>query len=131
MADILGLNGFPTNLVPQTCTIAINASKSEYIATQGWALCGIIMPSAWTAADIGYEGCYTGRLNDMLPVYTGGGVPSTTVATASVFIAFPSQDAIFIPYLRITSVATGGGSVTPVTQAAAATITLIFRKLFS
>lgn len=121
--------GFPTNLTVQQVTIANAASKTVQIATQGWALVGIVMPTAWTAADIGYEASWDNNVFNA--VYSGGGTASTTVAAASEFIAFPATDAIFAPFIKITSVATGGGSVTPVTQGAARTLYLVFRKLFS
>lgn len=128
MADVQ-IEGFPANLFLQKCTIANGASKSEYIATQGMALVGIMMPAAWTAADIGYEASWD--KDKFNPVYGNGGIASTTVATASTYIAFPQSDAAFIPYLKLTSVAAGGGSVTPANQGAERTIYLLFRKLFS
>lgn len=121
--------GFPTNLTVQTVTIANGTSKTPQFATQGFALVGIVMPTVWTAADIGYEASWDNNVFN--PVYTGGGSASTTVAAASTFIAFPSQDAIFAPFIKITSVATGGGSVTPANQAADRVLYLLFRKLFS
>lgn len=121
--------GFPTNMVVQQVTIASGTSKTQPIAGQGMALVGIQVPSVWTAADIGYEASWDNNVFNI--VYAAGGNASTTVATASEWIAFPSQDAIFAPFIKITSVTTGGGSVTAANQAAARTLNLIFRRIFS
>lgn len=132
MADITAtVPGFPANLCLQKVTIASGASKTEMIATQGYALVGIMMPATWTAADIGYEANWEGNPNSFVPVYTGSGAASTTTATASKWIAFPTVDAIYANYIKLTSVTAGGGSVTPVNQGAARELVLVFRKLFS
>lgn len=130
MPDIQ-IQGFPANLVLRKVTIANGVSKSEMIATDGMALVGIFMPAAWTAADIGYEIGWDGNQLDTFAVYSGSGIASTTVATASTFITFPATDSFYGPFLKLTSVAAGGGSVTPVNQGAARDLLLLFRKLFS
>lgn len=122
--------GTPGNLFAQVVTIASGASASERIGTYGKALVGILMPAAWTAADIGYKTCLTGNDADLVTVYDAGGNASTTVVAASTHIAFPTSDAIFVPFLQIQSVAAGGGSTTPVPQGAARSLILLFRNLF-
>lgn len=119
--------GFPTNMVVQQVTILNGASKCEKTAPQGMALVGIQMPAAWTAADLGYEASWDN--NVFFPVYSGGGIASTTPAAASTFIAFPTADAIFAPFIKVTSVA--AGTVTPTNQGADRVLYLIFRRLFS
>lgn len=123
-------NAASNNLYYQQCTIASGASKSEMIDTQGFGLAGIIMPSAWTAANLGFAVCLTGNANDLQQVYSSAGTAESSKATASQPIAFPSPDALFFPFLQILSVSTSD-STTPVTQGAARTLLLVFRKYLS
>ena len=120
------IKGFPHNLRQEEVTIAAGASVSEMIATQGEAIVGIIMPAAWTAADIGYAACASGNPGDLLPVMDSGGNYITTICAASKFIAFPQTDAIFAPFIQVSSVQTK--TATGVTQSVAAVIQLILRK---
>lgn len=128
MPDI-NMAGTPGNLFARQVTIAAGTAVSEIISTQGQALVGIIMPAAWTAANIGYQTCISGRSNDLLNVYDAGGNPSQTVVSTSRHIAFPTSDAIFVPFLALTSMA--AGTVTPVNQVAAAVIILLFRNFLN
>ncbi len=130
MADVQTMiPGFPTNMVVQQVTIKSGASKSEQVATQGMALVGVQMPATWTAADLGCEASWDN--NVFFAAYDGGGNAMTAVATANKFITFPFTNAVFAPFIKLTSVATGGGSVTPANQGADRTLYLIFRRLFS
>ncbi len=111
-------------------TILSGDSVSDPIATDGMALVNISMPSAWTAADIGYKGSWEGlNAAEFFNVYDGFGNAQTTVAAASTDIAFPLTNAVFTPFIKLTSVATG--TVTPVVQGGDRKITLIFRKFLS
>lgn len=131
MADIQ-IPGFPDNLVLKQVTILNGASASEIIPTQGLALVGIRTPATWTAADIGYKaGIQSANAAALVTVYNGGGIAYTTVATASKHIAFPTSDALFVPFLQIQSVVAGGGSVTPANQAQDTVLLLLFRKFLS
>lgn len=118
--------GYPMNLDAQIVTIAAGASASEMIVTQGRALVAIQMPAAWTAASLGFKVCLTGNPADLLPVYNNGGTVVTTPAAANTYIAFPLPDAVFGPYLQITSVT--AGTTTGVNQVAAATLILLFKN---
>ncbi len=121
--------GSPGNLNAQSVTIPAGAAVSERISTQGRALVGIIMPGTWTAADIGYQACLSGNDGDMRNIYDSGGAAMTTPVGVNRHVAFPTPDAIFVPYLRLTSVITV--TVTPVNQVAAATIILLFRSFLN
>lgn len=121
------LAGYPNNLRAMSVTIASGASVSQMVATQGEALVGIIMPSAWTAADIGYKSCITGRAADLQQVYDSGGNPEKTVVVASHNIAIPQADTVFAPFIQILSVSTADDT-TGVTQGADRTVVLLFRK---
>ncbi len=123
--------GWPANMTLQKVTILAGTSKSEMIAIQGQAMVGIVVPAAWTTALIGYEAGWDGNQNDTYIVYDGGGNPQTTVVEAvSSFIAFPSVNAIFLPFMKITSVAVADG-VTPELQSETRELIVVFRKLFS
>ncbi len=129
--------GFPNNLRLQKCTILSGQSVSEMIATQGDALVGIFTPTGWTAANIGYKSCWTGRPNDLVAVYNNGGtleqcIVSTDAASASIAILFPVPDALFAPFIQLTSVLVASPQVTtPVTQGADRVIYLLFRRYLS
>ena len=122
--------GNSNNLHAQQVTIASGASASEMIATQGFNLVGIIMPAAWTAADIGFAVCVTGNSNDLQQVNNQAGNPESSKAVAAKPIAFPSPDALYFPFLQILSVSTTDDT-TPVTQGAARTLILLFREFLS
>jgi hypothetical protein len=128
MADY-PINGSPGNLFAQSVTIPSGGSLSEMIATQGKALVGLVMPSGWTAASIGYNVCLSGNTNDLQPVQSSGGFYEQCVPAAGQSIAFPSQDALYFPFLQLASVT--ATTVTPVTQVEARTIILLFRNYLS
>jgi len=118
----------------QTATIASGAAISEMIPTQGRALVGIFTPAAWTAAAIGYKVGWSGNDAEMYNAYDSSGnleqtKVSTDAAAASVFIAIPTSDAIFAPYIKLTSVT--AASTTGVNQDAARTLVLVFRTFLS
>lgn len=130
--------GFPQNLFLQSATILSGASVSEMIATQGMALIGIYTPtSGWTAANIGFKTCWNGRPNDLVNAYNSAGtleqcLISGDAASASVSILFPAPDALFVPFLQLTSCAVASPQVaTPVAQGADRTLYLLFRRYLS
>lgn len=123
--------GFPVNTVLKSLTIPAGASKTNIEPTSGMNLVGVFMPSAWTAADLGFEGCWNGNPNYSYTSRDAGGNAQTSVATVDTYVTFPLNSAIFAPYLKITSVATGGNSTTPVNQVAARELICVFRKFLS
>lgn len=130
--------GFPDNLWLQKVTILNGASASEMLSTQGRALIGLFTPtSGWTAANIGFRTGWNGRDIDLVNAYNAAGtleqcLVSGDAAAASVAVLFPAPDALFAPYIQLTSVLTASPQVTtPVTQAADRVIFLLFRKFLT
>lgn len=135
MSMIIPSGAWPANMSFETADIASGAAVSQKIATQGRALVGIFTPTnGWTAAAIGYKVGWSGNDAEMYAAYDNGGIleqtlVSTDAAAASVFIAIPTSDAIFAPYIKLTSVT--AASTTGVNQAAARTLVLVFRTFLS
>ncbi len=130
--------GFPQNLFLQKCTILSGASVSEMISTQGMALVGLYTPTnGWTAANIGFKTCWDGRNIDLVNAYNDAGtleqcLVSGDAAAASIAILFPAPDALFMPYIQLTSVVTASPQVaTAAPQAADRVIYLLFRRYLS
>lgn len=124
------LAGFPGNLFAWAATIPSGAAVSEMFPTQGYAVVGILMPSAWTAAALQFYSCLTGNQADLLPLKDGTtAVYMQTLVAASDDIAFPNPNAIFRPFLQLKSVTAGG--VVAVNQGADRTIIVILRKFLS
>ncbi len=130
--------GFPQNLFLQKCTILSGASVSEMISTQGMALVGLYTPTnGWTAANIGFKTCWDGRNIDLVNAYNAAGtleqaIVSGDAAAASIAIVFPSPDALFVPFLRLTSVLVASPQVTTAApQGAERVIFLLFRRYLS
>lgn len=113
------------NLYAEQVTIPNGASVAPGILTEGRALVGVLMPAAWTAANLGFEASFDGATFGT--VYTASGTLSQTVVTADDFIAFPAADAIFAPYLKVKSVDNANVAVN---QTADRTLTLLFKALF-
>lgn len=103
-------------------TIAINESLSTAVAIGGSALVGLIMPAAWTAANITLQGSHDGvTFNN---VHTDDGTEKTITAAASRYIALNPADYIGMDEIKLRS----GTNAAAVTQAAARTITLVFQS---
>jgi len=114
------------NLFEKTATIPAGAAVTEIVPTNGMSLVAIICPPAWTAAVL--------RANAgigpaaVTPVVSRDGTAQDITVTTSAYIPFPLADSVFGPYLQLRSCDTSGVDVN---QVAAATFTLLFRKLFS
>lgn len=121
------LQGFPSNFFGMEVTIPSGSSLSEVFCPQGMAVVGVFMPAAWTAAAIGWK-CGNGqRAEDQVFVHSAAGVPSTTSAlTAGTYVAFPTMDALFGPFMQVASVT--AGSSTGVNQGADRVLLLVLRN---
>jgi hypothetical protein len=109
-------------------TIPNGTAESEAVLTQGRALVGVIMPSAWTAANLGIKaGLAPGTLQ---VAYDNGGGILQSVVVASVFVAVPTDSVVYAPYVSVTSVNTDKGGAA-VAQGAARVIVLLFRRYLS
>ena len=109
---------------PETVTADIAASASPSGAVRLPAACylsGIIMPSAWTAADLSFHGSHDGVT--YYNIYDEYGSEVIVNAGASRHIVLQPGIWSGTRFLKIRSGTTG----TPVTQAAARTLNLIVR----
>ena len=129
MSDFVGMaaSGWPINLFAQKAVIANGTAVSDIIPTQGKVLVGALMPAAWTAAALGFKTCLSSYPGGFKFVHTNGGVPMTTATlTADTFVAFPSTDAIIVPFLQLASVT--ANTSTGVNQGAEREVILLFRN---
>jgi hypothetical protein len=98
---------------------------SGYTRLEGYTLVGMIMPSAWTAANITFESCATYD-GTYLDVYDQDGTEVTvTVGSASDYIILEPAKFAGLGWTKLRSGTTG----TPVQQAAARTVTLVLRPV--
>jgi hypothetical protein len=113
------------NVKIETVTIAAGASLSNVIPIGSYKYMQIIMPSAWTTANLTFQTCTTsgGTFTD---VYDEDGVEVNISASTSRSILFSDESVMLISslFLKIRSGTTG----TPVNQAAARTIYLILKR---
>lgn len=115
---------FTQNLFSEQVTIP-SAGSSVTLATEGYALVGVQMPTAWTAANLGFEISLNATL--FQTAYDNSGALLQSVVAASKYVAFPSDQSLFGPYLKVKSV---DASNVAVVQAADRVLTLVFRRLF-
>lgn len=123
----------PTQMIPglenfncEQVTIRSGQSLSTGVETQGRALCGILMPTIWTAASIRFR---AGLTDNMKPVYSRSGFLSVSNVVADAYIAFPMQDATYGPGLQLESCNADGSAV--VNQAQDVTLLLFFRTFLT
>ncbi len=107
-----------------TAVIAISTSLSAAVLVPaGFTLAGIIMPTAWTAANLTFQGSANGTLyND---IYNAAGTEYNVTASTSRFITIDPPDFAGVGWIKVRSGTTG----TPVTQTAARSIVLVFREV--
>lgn len=118
--------GHPNNLRAVSVTILSGAAVSEMFATQGDAIVGILMPSAWTAAALQFYACLSGYTGDLKPLKDATtAVYMQTLVAADDDICFPNPDAIFRPFVQLKSVTAGG--VNAVNQGADRQIIVLLR----
>ncbi len=124
------LAGYPGPLRAISVTIPSGAAVSEMFATQGYAIVGLLMPAAWTAAALQFYGCLSGNQADLVPYKDATtGVYMQTLVAAADLIAFPNPDAIFCPFLQLKSVTAGG--VNAVNQNADRQIIVLLRPFLT
>lgn len=104
-----------------TATIASGASITGNIDLGLMRLGRIMMPAAWTSANITLQTSPDGVDWTSTGLYDATGAEYTITAAAGRSILVPLSDMLSVRYLRIRS----GTSGTPVAQAAARSITLI------
>jgi hypothetical protein len=120
--------GFADNLYAQQVTIGNGVNESEAVLTQGRALVGVILPAAWTAANLGLKAGFSA--GTLQAAYDNGGNLLQSVVAASTFVALPTDSVVYAPWISVTSINTDRtGSA--VNQGAARTIVLLFRRYLS
>ena len=107
-----------------TAAIAAGASQSTVIDTERSALSGIIMPAAWTAADLTVLAS-THAEGTFLPVYDDAGAEVLIKAAASTAIGIDvaALKLAAFRYIKLRS----GTAATPVNQADARAITIVMK----
>ena len=111
--------------VQDNAIIAPGASQSQAIRKPGYTIVGIIMPAAWTAADITFLVSNEPTTGFVKLVQASDEAEITSKASVSEAIAFNGaiKEALALGlYIKIRS----GTSATPVNQTAGAMLTLIF-----
>lgn len=105
----------------KTVTIANGASLSGAVDLGSTRLIGIVMPAAWTAANLTFQAAVDGVTYSNL--YDDLGNEYTVTASTSRHILIAPDDYIGIQFLKVRS----GTSGAAVVQAAARVITLVVR----
>lgn len=124
--------GFPGQLTSLRIALPAGATgASELFPTQGRAVMGVIIPAAWTAAALAFYGAFSNNPASAIPIYNSGGIPEGTAAAvnAGSYVAFPSPDSLFFPFLQLVSVT--AGSITPVDQIADRELILILKSFLT
>jgi hypothetical protein len=102
-------------------TIAVGATGlSQAILLGGKRICGVIMPAAWTAANLTFQGSVDGTT--FFDMYDEAGAEISITAAASRYIGCDALalELSGVEYLKVRSGTTG----TPVNQAAAREVLL-------
>lgn len=106
-------------LVLRTVTIANGASLSDAAQVDGAALVGIVMPAAWTAANLTLQASHDdSTYNNM---YDELGTEKTIVASTSRYISLNPADFLGTNSVKVRS----GTSGTPVNQGGDRSIILV------
>lgn len=103
-------SGFLGNWASKPVAIANGATESDAIAQQGFALCGILFPAAFTGTTVTFEACDTvGGTYVPVKSSTSGTPLSYTVAQAT-YQAIDPKDFHGINFLKIKSGASEGAA---------------------
>lgn len=105
----------------QSNTIASGAAISDVIDMRSWAGGSVLLPAAWTAANIGFKTCNTSG-GTFAPLYDADGsiIEIASPAAAKVF-TFPADVYNAGPFIKLWS---QDGSGNDTNQAAARTLTV-------
>ena len=104
-----------------TATIASGASLSGNIDLGTARLGRIVMPAAWTTADITLQTSFDGVTWSVDSLYDKDGAEYTIKAAAARSVLIPLADMLSVRYLRVRS----GTLALPVVQAAARSLVLV------
>ena len=108
-----------TNLRVVTATIASGASASSVVSLNpGERIVGIIMPAAWTTANIVPSVSYNGT-DYQYAISYGAAIQMFPTASCTTLIDAVDADKISrLPYVKLVSATASGSTVTAVNQAA-------------
>ena len=121
MPDLVMLQHEP---VIQTVAIAAAGNITGAIRMPpGHYLTAIVMPAAWTAANLTFQGSADGATYNNL--YDDADTELTVTAAAARMLVLPPANWCAVPFLKIRS----GTAAVPVAQAAARSLVLITRRL--
>jgi len=109
------------NWVTTTITNGTSLSPAIDLADYGYRPIAIVMPAAWTAANLTFQGSHDGSTFNNL--YTSAGVEYLVTAAASQYIILNPADFLGVQVLKIRS----GTSGTPVNQGADRTLSLVIK----
>jgi len=104
--------------------IANGASLTDALDLGGLRLFGVVMPAAWTAANLTFQTSYDGGAT-WADVYDVNGNELTATAAASRFIALDPANFAAVQRIKVRS----GTAATPVAQGAARSLTLVLRAV--
>jgi|SRR5947209_2555294 len=104
-------------------TITNGTSLSGAIAFSGRAFAGLLMPAAWTAATLTFQGSVDGT--NFYDLYDTGGNEVTFTVAASHFVAGDPSSFVGLSHIKLRS-GTGGAAVN---QAADRLITVALRQI--
>jgi hypothetical protein len=117
-------------LVKATVVIANGQSASDGLDTGGMVVVGLVMPAAWTAADIAWQASLDGtNWSGVLKTAAGTSIRTAVVASGWYTYPVPVANQIHAKYIRLLS--TTGGSDTPLNQGADRTITLLLKNVLA
>lgn len=103
----------------EVATISSGTALSDEIVCEGKRLAGIVMPAAWTAADLTFQGSVDG--SRFVDIHDDSGTEETVTADADRYI--PVNPALWEGVQRIK--VRSGTSAAPVNQAADRSIQLV------
>jgi len=107
----------------RTLPIAAGANQSAAIDLYYHSLLAVVMPAAWTAADLTFQASADGAT--FFNLYTSGGAEYTMKVDASRYVALDPTDFVGVRFLKVRS----GSASAPINQAAERTLTLVGRPL--
>lgn len=108
-------------MLVQTAIITNGAALSDDIPCRDWPAIGLIMPAAWTAADLTFQVSIDGT--NYYNLYDDGGNEVLVDAAVDRYVALPPTLFAGVLQFKVRS----GTSGTPVNQGADRTITIVGR----
>jgi len=112
-----------------TVTIANGAATSGAFDMRYWVSGAVLVPSAWTAANIGFQVCDT-ETGTFVALKDDTGVPvqiSSVTTDTSFWYEFPTPEVFSGHFVKLWSKSTTAATVTNTNQGAARTLTVMLK----